>query len=47
MNDKIPVVNAEYLEKVYSDQKEQIKKDGLAILETLKLHNVIEMTDAG
>jgi len=37
----------EYLEKVYPDQKEQIRKDVLTALETLDAHNVIEMTDAG
>lgn len=37
----------EYLEQVYPDQKEQIRKDVLIALETLQTHNVIEMTDAG
>jgi hypothetical protein len=36
----------DYLEQVYPDQKEQIRKDVLTALETLQTHNVIEMSDA-
>lgn len=35
----------QYLEEVYPDQKEQIRNDVLAALETLQSNGVIEFTD--